>query len=633
VDPDQHPLPTRIGRYHVSSELGRGMMGVVYKADDSVMGRTVALKVIRLVFPVTPEQREAFEQRFVAEARIIARLSHPNIVVAYDVGRDGERGSPYMALEYLVGRTLSQALQQGPALDWQAALRVTSRVAEALHYAHAQGVVHRDVKPANIMLLESGEPKLMDFGLAKLHAGFELTASGQFMGTPLYMSPEQATGVAVDGRSDLFSLGSVLYTLLTGTRAFDAESVPRIVNRVAYDQPLPPTRLAKSLPAALDYVLARALAKPPEARYQDGRSLAEDLEDVLAARAPRHRGNWAPPRAGELTMSSAATDTSRAAPAEHEGSRGAAQRALLGRDEITTPGASVRRRRSGALLPLLVLSMLAFGLVLFSSPFWREYLARSLALLPESTRPAAPGAAPSASPESVPAAAEATVALAETAASPEQGTSELPAEALPEPTPSTSVEEPAADPSPSTPPIPIAVVSAAPSPAPPEAGATQSSPTPPLRGAHESPGSSAAPAAAPRPSAPAPRPASESRRTAVAPPPASAKDKAKATARLSISLTHDLKSGRLKVDVDGETVCDQTLRAKQKPYLLLLKRRESSLDRTLPVVPGQRRLTLEVRSGQRKETKELVERFKAGETRHFDLRVTSGDNGFRFEWQ
>ncbi len=488
-------LPAQIGRYRVLSELGRGMMGVVYQAEDPALGRTVALKVIRLVFPVTDEQREAFEQRFLAEARIVARLSHPNIVVVHDVGRDGEHGSPYMALEYLVGRTLLQVLRDGPPPEWRQSLRSVARLAEALHYAHGQGVVHRDVKPANVMLLESGQPKLMDFGLAKLHAGFELTVEGQFMGTPLYMSPEQATGAAVDGRSDLFSLGSVLYTLLTGTRAFAAESVPRILNRVTYDEPLPPTRVNRSLPVALDYVLARALAKPPEARYPDGHSLAEDLEDVLAARPPRHRARWMRPQLGELTMASAsaaAGPPSGASP-EHEGSRSAAHHAVLGRDETVSPPVP-RRRASRAPLALLVLCMLSFGAVLYGSAFWRERLARAMGLMPSPTLalrpmppppprptpPAEPSPAPEALAGASPEPLEPVAVAAELPPSPAASPSDTPSEP-PSATPSAS-PVPLALPSPSPEPTPSARPTVAPAPRPTAApsakAATKPSPRP-----------------------------------------------------------------------------------------------------------------------------------------------------------
>ena len=300
-------VPKRIGRYEIHEELGRGMMGVVYRAHDSLLDRTVALKTIQLAMVSTAEDRQSFEQRFFTEARSAARLSHPGIVVVHDVGRDPESGTLFMALEHLRGKTLAAATSAGQRLEWRETLRIVARVAEALHHAHSHGVVHRDIKPANIMVLETGEPKIMDFGIAKLAAsGVQLTSTGQFFGTPLFMAPEQALGEPVDGRSDLFSLGSVAYQLVTGVRPFDAENVPRILARVAYETAPPPSILASEIPPEVDYLLARLLAKPPEDRYPDGRTVAEDAEDILAGRPPRHRAGWTPRRSGLGTIAAAA---------------------------------------------------------------------------------------------------------------------------------------------------------------------------------------------------------------------------------------------------------------------------------------------------------------------------------------
>jgi hypothetical protein len=294
-------LPAAIGRYEIRRELGRGMMGVVYAAHDPSLGRDIALKVIQSALAVGPEERLHFEQRFFAEARTAARLSHPGIVVIHDVGRDPASGAVFMALELLTGETVADMLKERATFAWQAALRIVQRVAEALDHAHSLGVVHRDIKPANLMLLSSGVPKIMDFGIAKLDTS-QLTATGQLLGTPLYMSPEQALAQPVDGRSDLFSLGSVLYEMLTGRRAFAGESVTKILFQLVSLQPDAPSRLDPGLPEELDYVIARCLAKDVSHRYPDARTLAEDTEDILAGRSPRWRANWqlAPPATGTM---------------------------------------------------------------------------------------------------------------------------------------------------------------------------------------------------------------------------------------------------------------------------------------------------------------------------------------------
>jgi predicted Ser/Thr protein kinase len=286
-------IPVALGRYVILEEIGRGMMGAVYRAADPDLGRVVALKTVRLAFAATDSEREQFEQRFLTEARAAGGLSHPGIVVVHDVGRDADTSTLFIALEFLEGRTLDKLVSEQP-LDWREALRLTARVAEALTHAHERGIVHRDVKPANIMVQESGEPKIMDFGVAKVPAS-QLTMAGQFFGTPAYMSPEQAAGEDIDGRSDLFSLGSILYLLLTGCRAFDGNSIPAVVDNVRLQDPPPPSKLVPGIPSSVDYVVRRALAKRPADRYASGRMLSEDAEDVRAGREPRHRAGWRPP--------------------------------------------------------------------------------------------------------------------------------------------------------------------------------------------------------------------------------------------------------------------------------------------------------------------------------------------------
>ena len=270
--------PAAIGRYAIEAEVGRGTMGIVYRAKDTVLERRVALKTVAH-FGVAAGDQEAFDRRFLNEARAAAALSHPNIVAVHDFGRDPVTGTLFIALELLDGETLDAVIRRGP-MEWRRACRIVARVARALHAAHASGIVHRDVKPANIMLLPSGEPKIMDFGIARVPAS-ELTRAGEVFGTPSNMSPEQASGEAIDGRSDLFSLGTVLYQLLTGRRAFTGENLPKILAAVVTHTPPPPSQLASGVPAGVDRVIAKALAKSAGDRYQTGDAMATALEAAL----------------------------------------------------------------------------------------------------------------------------------------------------------------------------------------------------------------------------------------------------------------------------------------------------------------------------------------------------------------
>jgi serine/threonine-protein kinase len=273
-------------------------MGVVYEAEDTVLARTVAVKTIELAFDPAEEARNEFEQRFFTEARAAARLAHPGIVVCHDVGKDPASGKLFIVFEHLKGRTLAERAAEGP-MDWRNALAIVVQVARAIHHAHEHGVVHRDLKPANVMLLDldtggsaaraDAAVKIMDFGFARLESlGQRLTRTGQSFGTPLYMSPEQALGQRSDPRSDIFSLGSVLCTLLLGRPWFEAPSLPQIVRRLVHDDPPHLALLRPDLPASLDAVLGMALAKSAEDRYASAADMADDLEDVLAGRSASH---------------------------------------------------------------------------------------------------------------------------------------------------------------------------------------------------------------------------------------------------------------------------------------------------------------------------------------------------------
>lgn len=280
--------PLKIGRYLILRELGRGAMGVVYEATDPALGRTIALKTIHPAIAGKLDL-QVFETRFFTEARETARLQHPGIVIVHDVGRDADSGILFIALEHLRGRTLAELTDGGRSLPWREATRILASVARALHHAHQHGIVHRDMKPANVMVLDSGETKVMDFGIAKIEAGLHhLTTPGEFLGTPLYMAPEQAQGGPVTPRTDVFSLGAIGFTLLTGRPAFLGDTVARIITRVVSEDPGPPSLIAPGVPPEIDGIVVRALAKDPAARFSDMQAMAEDLEAVLESRTPLH---------------------------------------------------------------------------------------------------------------------------------------------------------------------------------------------------------------------------------------------------------------------------------------------------------------------------------------------------------
>lgn len=275
----------KLGRYEILSELGQGAMGVVYKAVDPLIDRTVAIKTINL--NLSGDELVDFEERFNREARSAGRLNHPNIVTIYDVGRADHVA--FMAMEYLEGRELKEIIASGEVLQPDRVAEIISQVADALAFAHDHGIVHRDIKPANIMVLRNGSVKITDFGIAKMSSGSR-TQIGIILGSPKYMSPEQVAGKPVDGRSDIFSLGAVLYELLTGKPAFGGEdsTLTSIMYQVLNEMPASPADVNPSIPVAFNYIITRALAKAPENRYQSAREMANDLRNFknLTATSP-----------------------------------------------------------------------------------------------------------------------------------------------------------------------------------------------------------------------------------------------------------------------------------------------------------------------------------------------------------
>ena len=275
------PRIAKLGRYEVVSELGKGAMGIVYLARDPVIGRMVAIKTIRASAGGDEEDTQEFRERFVREAQTAGILSHPNIVTIHDIGEDPETQTSFIAMEYIEGKNIKMLLGERTKFPSEQVSEIVAEVAEALDYAHRKGIIHRDVKPANIIITTDGKVKITDFGIAKI-ASSNLTTTGQFLGTPNYMSPEQVSGSPVDGRSDLFSLGVVLYELLTNRKPFQGDNLTAISYKIVHEDHTPPAELAPDIPHEFNDIVGRAMAKDPWNRYQRGKDLALALYQLKA---------------------------------------------------------------------------------------------------------------------------------------------------------------------------------------------------------------------------------------------------------------------------------------------------------------------------------------------------------------
>ena len=272
-----------LGRYKILRVIGRGAMGVVYEAVDPDIDRVVAIKTINLT--LSPEEMVQYEARFKQEIKAAGRLNHPNIVTIYDVGKTDNLA--YMAMEFITGCELKDLLKSGTALPIDVALDIIAQAAEGLAFAHSRDIIHRDVKPANIMLLENDEgmvAKITDFGIARMPASSVKTMTGMVMGSPRYMSPEQVTGKNLSARSDIFSLGVVLYETLTGTAPFEADSISSIMYQTVHEPQQPPSSINPKLDPELDALVAKALAKSPDDRFDTMKAFARKLREVLRAR-------------------------------------------------------------------------------------------------------------------------------------------------------------------------------------------------------------------------------------------------------------------------------------------------------------------------------------------------------------
>lgn len=282
--------PTRLGRYQILDEIGRGAMGVVYLAKDPLIGRLVALKTFRVTAALSGEDLALFRARFIREAQSAGILSHPHIVTIHDVVEESAEGITFIAMEYVRGTDLKQVLLSEGRLELGAAAKILGQVADALEYAHSKGVVHRDVKPANILLTRDRQVKLTDFGIARLNTS-NLTLDGQLLGTPNYMAPEQVQGGACDHRVDVFALGVVLYEMLTGAKPFKGANVTMVTHRIVYDDYTPPGEHGPRPAERVEHVIARALAKDPDKRYGRVTEMAEEVHAAAAELAEAERLN------------------------------------------------------------------------------------------------------------------------------------------------------------------------------------------------------------------------------------------------------------------------------------------------------------------------------------------------------
>ena len=267
----------KIGKYEIQSILGKGAMGIVYKALDPDINRKVAVKTIRFDLASEETDNEEIMQRFMREAQAAGKLTHPNIITIFDVGR--EQDLTYIVMQFIEGPSLQRLIAQGEKFSVPDVTKLMESVCGALDYAHQHGIVHRDIKPGNILLDNNKRPYICDFGVARVDTS-TLTQSGTAVGTPSYMSPEQVMGKKVDKRSDIFSIGCILYEILTGRRPFEAESITTVIYKIINEEPPAVSELKKGLPAGFGKIIGKSLAKDPNNRYQNCNQLAEDLRNL-----------------------------------------------------------------------------------------------------------------------------------------------------------------------------------------------------------------------------------------------------------------------------------------------------------------------------------------------------------------
>ncbi len=434
-----------IGRYQILSELGRGAMGVVYRALDPAINRPVAIKTIRLAEFTDSAERERLRDRLFREAQSAGILSHPNIVTVYDVGEQGE--VTYIAMEFVNGPSLEKVLLAPDPPEPQKVVSILQQTAAALDFAHKKGIVHRDIKPANIMLDEDGAAKITDFGVAKIAQSQQMTQTGMVLGTPNYMSPEQVQGKSVDGRADQFSLAVAAYEMLTGEKPFAAEQLTTVLYKIVSEEPLAPHHLNPSLGWAVAMVLNRAMSKDPAKRYPSCTEFIAALDAAL-----KTKKGWKPlPRGSSQNL-----------PTEVVG-------APIG---VTT---TQRHARVGAPRGRLVWQILAsglaalglVGLIFVGAQRWMAESEPEQAAVPAATAAPASGVKPAPMPPAQPAAAPPQPAQSEPPANAEPPAAEPPAPATtpvltPPAKPANTQTAPAAPAAPPTAEQPLQIVTSPP---------------------------------------------------------------------------------------------------------------------------------------------------------------------------
>ncbi len=312
--------PRKLGRYEIIDELGKGAMGLVYLARDPLIGRQLAIKTFNVGLSAGDEELEQFRARFLREAQSAGILNHPNIVTIHDV-MVSEDGAVFIAMEYVKGTDLKLLMQRQAMLDPKFVVDVVAQIADGLEYAHSKGVVHRDIKPANIIITSEKQAKITDFGIAHLDTS-NLTTEGQLLGTPNYMSPEMIRGQGVDHRADIFSLGVMLYEMLTRKKPFHGGNLTVVTHKIVNEPFTPPDEIVAGLPPSLTRILDRALAKEPDERYPDAGELASDLRSAFESEAARRAPPARVPASGSFLVDELAAQPPPATPSFHAGPAG-----------------------------------------------------------------------------------------------------------------------------------------------------------------------------------------------------------------------------------------------------------------------------------------------------------------------